>query len=223
MVSAPLAPQDVSTVLQILSALHALFQQPTTTMDLATVLVVSSSPPHPSDIARNVPTTPLLAPASPKHSPAIPTSPSQLDSASVQQEDSSILLDSACPVSVDAPLATAPHHAKHVLFLLSSKETSVSLDADQDTIKMDSSALLVHQDVPAASDPTSASSVSQEDSATTDFAMTTALLDQSSATHPLVLIVTHPAPPALNTQANALPANHAAATYSTSNVLKAVQ
>ena len=134
------------------------------------------------------------------------------------QADTSTLYLSASPAFQDALPATHLLAVWLVQSLHSSRATLVCPAAAPATTRTASSVLLVQLDVLAVQVPTSALSACQDNLPTTDSATTTAQLVQFRATLQAVLNATLPAPPALSTPASVLPANHAAAICSTSNV-----
>lgn len=173
-----LVDQDVLNVAMLPLVLNVLLQQTPTIMELASVLMDSSSPSAPSDIARDVPTIHLLAPHLHRHSPVRPTSPSSMDFAHVLKVAISTIWDNVNPASLDVLPATLQPPAKPVVNPSSSKEISVSQDVDLDTIKMDLFVLLAQLDVLCAKVPTFVSSACQDNSLTMDSVTETAQLDQ---------------------------------------------
>lgn len=141
-----------------------------------------------------------------------------MDNAFAPQDVSLTTSDNAFLASTDVLLATPQPLALLVLLLFFFKEILVFQDADQAIIRTDSFALLALQAAPAAQDLTSASFACQDNSPTTDSATTTALQDQSATMTQPVLLAMSLALPALNIQANVLPAHLAAEISSTSDV-----
>ena len=226
------AMESASAVeLDVLSAIppivfNALPQPPTSPAALppAAALMDSSSPPLPSGIAEDAPTTPSPAAARFKHLPALPTSLLSMELVFVPQETSSMFSDNACPASLDVPTVILPPLVLPVNLLFCSKTVSVSQDVDQDSTRTDLSALLVHLVVLCARALTSVSSAWLVSSATTDSATITVPPVQSRAQTPqAVLNVILLALPALSIPASVLLARAAVEISSTTNVLKSVQ